>query len=142
MYSSCVLRNTVKSTVARMDSITIRGMVRLTFKDTVRATMRITVEGMLRITENCMVIITENCMVIITVKGTATHSYLYPLCAPVTLLRPTNNRAVYRRCLHSNVSRHVRVERLTSNRQLFLIVPSSPHHLKLAILSVIYLCNV
>ena len=37
---------------------------------------------------------TKQCMVIITVYGTVTHSYLHPLFAAVTLLRPTTNRAV------------------------------------------------
>ena len=119
--------------------------MRLTVKGTIRGIVIFTVKGMLRITVNDIVRINGKCivrcMVIITVKGTLTHSYLCLLCASVTLLRPTTNRVAYRRCLHSNVSRHFRVERLTPNRQLFLIVPSSPYHLKLAILSVIYLCN-
>ena len=63
-------------------------------------------------------------MLRITVKFTVTYSYLYPLYASVMLLPSTTNRAAYRRCLHSNVSRHVRVERLTPNSQSFLIVPS------------------
>ena len=119
------MRLKVKGTVRGMVIITVKGMV------------RITVKVMVRINGKCIV----RCMVIITVTGTIIYFYLYLLCASVTLLRPTTNRAAYRRSLHSYVSRHVRVERLTTNRQLFLIVPSSPYHLKLAILSVIYLCN-
>ena len=116
------------------------GVMRLTVKGTVRGVVIITVKEMLIITVTDMVRINGKyivrCMVIITVTGTVTHTYLYLLCAPVTLLFSTTNSAAYRRCLHSNVSRHVRVERLTPNCQLFLIVPSSPYHLKLAILSV------
>ena len=92
MYFSCVLKNTVKSTIVGILRIrfrgTIRGMVRLTFKGTVRAMVRITVKGMLRITAKSMLGIngkcTVGCMVIIPVNGTVTHSYSYPLCAPVT----------------------------------------------------------
>ena len=102
---------------------------------TVKGMLRITVNGMVRINGKCIV----TCTVIITVMGTVIHSYLYPLCALVTLLRPATNKAAYRRCLHSNVYRNVRVGRLTPNRQLFLIVPSPPYHLKSTILSVLYL---
>ena len=97
--------------------------MRLTFKGTVRGMVIITVKGMLKITVTDMVRINGKCIVrcivIITVNDTVTHNYLYTLCAPVTLLCSTINRAAYRRCLHSNVSRRVRVERLTSSRQLF-----------------------
>ena len=94
--------------------------MRLTFKGIVRGVVIITVKGMLRITctdmmrmkGKCIV----RCMVIITVKFTVNHSYLYPLCASVTLLPSITNRAACRRCLHSKVCRHVRVDRLTPNR--------------------------
>ena len=112
LYSSCV---TVPLTVA---ITTVKGTVRGMVIITVRM-LRITVKDMVRINGKCIV----RCMVIITVKGTVTHSHLYPICASVTLLRPTTNRAAYQRCLHSNVTRLVRIERLTPNRQLFLIVP-------------------
>ena len=117
--------------MVRLTKRTVRGMMIII----VKGMFRIAVKGMVRIIGKCII----RCMVIITVKGRVTHSYLYPLCASVTLLRPTTNRAAYRRCLHPNVSRYVRVERLTPNRQLFLIVTSSPYHLKFSILSVIYL---
>ena len=100
------MRLTVKGTIRGMLIITVKGMLRITVKD------------MVRIKGKCIV----RCMMIITGKGTVTHSYLYLLCASVTLLRPTTDRAAYRSCLYSNVSRHVRVERLTPNCQLFLIV--------------------
>ena len=121
--------------------------MRLIFKGTVKGMMIITVKGMLRITIMDMVRINGKCivrcMMIITVKGTVTHTYLYPLCASVTSFCSTTNRADYRRSLHSKLPRHIRVERLTPNRHLFLIMRSSPYHLKLAVLSVFSLyCNI
>ena len=121
--------------------------MRPTFKGTVKGMMIITVKGMLRITVTDMVKINGKCivrcMMIIAVKGTVTHIYLYPLFASVTLLCSTTNRADCRRSLHSNLPRHVRVERLIPNRHLFLIMPSSPYHLKLAVLSVFSLyCSI
>ena len=114
--------------------------MRLTIKGTVRGMVIITVKGILRITVTDMRRINGKCivrfMVIITVNCTVTNTYLYPLCAPVTLLCSTTNRAAFRRCLHSNVYRYVRVQRLTPNRQLFFIMPSSPYQLELAVLSV------
>ena len=91
------MKLTFKENVIGMVIITVKEMLRITFKD------------MVRINGKCIV----RCMGIITFKSTVTHSYLYPLFALVTTLHPTTNRAGYRRCLHSNVSQHVRVERLT-----------------------------
>ena len=73
------MRLTVNGTVKDMVIITVKGM------------LRITVKGMVRINGKCVV----RCMVIITVKGTVTHSCLYPLCASVKWLRSTTDRAAY-----------------------------------------------
>ena len=68
--------------------LTIKGTIRCMVIITVKEILSITVKSIVRINGKCIV----RCMVIITVKGTVTHSYLYPLCALVTLLRPTTNR--------------------------------------------------
>ena len=99
---------TVRCMVRITVHVTVRCVVGITGMDTVKGVMRtirgmvmITVKGMLRMYGKYII----RCTVIITVNGTVTYSYLYPLCASVTLLRHTTNRAAYRSCLHFNVSR-------------------------------------